>query len=519
MQRFSCNACLFSVVSGSRIVHSVKVGILMTTFATAALAVSKPCITQDATSRSETRKSELGQFMTPTSIADYMAKQFRTDRMQQVVLLDAGAGQGALSLAFAKRREQISLEPSQLTIDAYELDRAMIKFLEPKLKSLETSGRTKTRVIEGDFVEEAAKQIRNGESNYTHAILNPPYKKIGSKSQTRSTLASVGVETVNLYSGFLALSIELLEKGGEVVAIVPRSFCNGPYYKPFRNFILKRTAILSIHLFDSRNSAFAEDDVLQENIIIHLQKGVSQEDVTISKSTNGAFEYLTSEIVAFDKIVQPNDDQRFIRIPTKAGQEANQTLSVNSCTLHQLGVTVSTGPVVDFRLKTHLRNSPNSQDAPLLYPGHFAGGILCWPRSNFKKANAIAINESTKRWLFPPGYYVAVKRFTAKEERRRVVATLVDPSALPDSPIGFENHLNVYHENRGPLPEDLARGIVAFLNTQAVDDWFREFNGHTQVNATDLRALSYPDRNALIGLGRTQGVISVSGPKDPECRK
>ena len=491
----------------------------MTTFASVALAVSKPCLTQDATASSESRKSELGQFMTPSSIAEYMAKQFRTDRMQQVVLLDAGAGQGALSLAFTERWVQISLEPSQLTIDAYELDKAMIEFLEPKLKSLETDGRTKTRVIEGDFVEEAAKQIRNRECRYTHAILNPPYKKIGSKSQTRSTLASVGVETVNLYSGFLALSIELLEKEGEIVAIVPRSFCNGPYYKPFRNFILERTSILSIHLFEARNSAFAEDDVLQENIIIHLQKGVSQGDVMISKSTNRAFEHLSSEIVKFDKIVQPKDDLRFIRIPTKAGQKANESLSANSCTLHQLGVTVSTGPVVDFRLKTHLRSSPNSHDAPLLYPGHFAGGILSWPRANFKKPNAIEINESTKRWLFPPGYYVAVKRFTAKEEQRRVVATLVDPSALPDSPIGFENHLNVYHENRGPLSEDLARGIVAFLNTQAVDDWFREFNGHTQVNATDLRALSYPDRNALIGLGRTQRVISSTGSKDPEGLK
>jgi len=54
------------------------------------------------------------------------------------------------------------------------------------------------------------------------------------------------------------------------------------------------------------------------------------------------------------------------------------------------------------------------------------------------------------------------------------------------------------------LPEDLACGIVAFLNTQTVEDWFREFNGHTQVNATDLRSLSYPDRDALIELGRNQ---------------
>lgn len=102
---------------------------------------------------------------------------------------------------------------------------------------------------------------------------------------------------------------------------------------------------------------------------------------------------------------------------------------------------------------------PTSVDAPLLYPGHFAGGKLTWPRNDFKKPNAIAINEATQRWLFPSGFYVAVKRFTSKEEKRRIVATLVDPTDLPKSPIGFENHLNIYHENRGSLSEELACGL------------------------------------------------------------
>jgi adenine-specific DNA-methyltransferase len=33
---------------------------------------------------------------------------------------------------------------------------------------------------------------------------------------------------------------------------------------------------------------------------------------------------------------------------------------------------------------------------------------------------------------------------------------------------------------------------VAYLNSQEVDDYFRVFSGHTQVNATDLRRLRYP---------------------------
>jgi hypothetical protein len=47
----------------------------------------------------------------------------------------------------------------------------------------------------------------------------------------------------------------------------------------------------------------------------------------------------------------------------------------------------------------------------------------------------------------------------------------------------------------------LARGLSTYLNSTVVDQYFRRFNGHTQVNATDLRALRYPSARALQSLG------------------
>ena len=66
--------------------------------------------------------------------------------------------------------------------------------------------------------------------------------------------------------------------------------------------------------------------------------------------------------------------------------------------------------------------------------------------------------------------------------------------------LGFENHMNLFHEDKHGLPEALARGLAVFLNTTAVDEHFRRFNGHTQVNATDLKLMKYPSRDALIQL-------------------
>ena len=48
---------------------------------------------------------------------------------------------------------------------------------------------------------------------------------------------------------------------------------------------------------------------------------------------------------------------------------------------------------------------------------------------------------------------------------------------------------------------NLAKGLSAFLNSSFVDSYFRQFSGHTQVNATDLRKLNYPPADALERLG------------------
>jgi len=177
-------------------------------------------------------------------------------------------------------------------------------------------------------------------------------------------------------------------------------------------------------------------------------------------------------------------------------------------TLADLGLTVSTGPVVDFRMREDLRAEPEAGTVPLLYPGHFNESGLQWPKAGFKKPNAIRDCTGTRKWLYPNGFYTVVRRFSSKEERRRIVANVIDPARLPAKLIGIENHLNIFHAKRRPLPEALARGLATYLNATAVDTYFRRFNGHTQVNATDLRAMRYPSWDALIALGHWASSLS-----------
>jgi adenine-specific DNA-methyltransferase len=176
-------------------------------------------------------------------------------------------------------------------------------------------------------------------------------------------------------------------------------------------------------------------------------------------------------------------------------------------TLAELGLEVSTGRVVDFRAREFLRKDPEPETAPLIYPCHFENGFVRWPLQDAKKPNAIVSSDQTRDLLVPSGYYVLAKRFTAKEERRRIVGVLYDPTRLEAPMIGFENHVNYFHSRGRGVSPDLARGLVVFLNSTLLDRYFRLFSGHTQVNASDLRRMRYPSRRQLLRLGREMRMV------------
>jgi adenine-specific DNA-methyltransferase len=125
-----------------------------------------------------------------------------------------------------------------------------------------------------------------------------------------------------------------------------------------------------------------------------------------------------------------------------------------------------------------------------------------WPSARTQKPNALDLGARSDELLVPAGHYVLVKRFSAKEEPRRVVAAVYDPAHVPGDRVAFENHLNYYHLQGSGLPATVARGLAAFLNSTFVDSYFRQFSGHTQVNVADLRSLRYPAWNQLIALGQ-----------------
>ncbi len=463
------------------------------------------------------KKSTLGQFFTPIPICQYMASLFN-DISGDVRVLDPGCGVGSLTAALVER-EINSKRITSLHADLYDIEDVVYPYLkETMLICKHGLPSFVGKIIKNDFIFDTADEIDSGltgrkQEKYSHVIMNPPYKKIATKSEHRLALRKAGIEAVNLYSGFVGLAINKMIEGGELVAIIPRSFCNGPYYLPFRELLLNNTSIQHIHIFEKRNDAFSDNDVLQENIIIHCVKGTSQGEVVITSSPSADFHIdeesgefsatdLTIRKVPFNKIVSSNDKDKFIHIAASPrDQKVIDRLSSFNCKLNDLELKVSTGPVVGFRLRSQLRQNYSKGDAALLYPAHMKETVH-WPLRDIKP-NAINVSDITRPWLWNnEGHFLAVRRFSSKEEKRRIVATIYD-GTLPGSLIGFENKLNVFHYKKSGVNELLVKGLYVYLNSSLLDKYYRQFGGHTQVNATDLRNIHYPDKDILLELGRS----------------
>ena len=457
-------------------------------------------------------RSENGQFLTPARIAEFMASLFR-NQVEKVRILDPGAGAGALFAAcvadLCNRKER----PQSISVVAYEIDDGLISCLTETMELCrdvcrKTGVRFDGSVLHEDFIPAALEQTDHSlfapeQRTFTHVILNPPYKKINGRSPTRKSLDAAGMGTSNLYTAFVWLAARMLEPDGELVAITPRSFCNGPYFRRFRKALLELTSLRHIHVFDSRKKAFSDDGVLQENVIFRaIRNRPNPAKVTISSTSGAEFSALKTRTVPNERVIQPDDPDMFIHlVQDEKDDYVIERMRTLSASLEVLGLDVSTGRVVDFRAKRFLQQEPNEKTVPLIYPCHLRNGFVDWPKLDGRKPNAILSSSETADLMVSSGYYVLTKRFTSKEERRRVVASVFDPQRCESPLIGFENHLNYYHAKGAGISANLAKGLALFLNSTLFDAFFRLFSGHTQVNATDLRKMRYPSREELLRLG------------------
>lgn len=465
--------------------------------------------------RDDAQRKEMGLYLTPVVVADFMATMLG-EMTGEIRLLDPAAGAGILLCAAVEHLAREANPPVAIDLTAYELDEGLIEPLRAVLRHLKAwAGKrgieVKTHIRHEDFILSKAGALRDDETETFDAVIaNPPYFKI-SKNDPRAVAAqSVVHGQPNIYGLFMAVAAALLNDTGDLVFITPRSFASGPYFRRFRERFFRMVRPSRVHLFASRRMAFSRDDVLQENVILHgardngwtRRKGTPPRMV-ISTSHGLADMHLADKrAVEVRDLLSLDDADKVLRLPSSSDEERLlRRVEAWPGSLQAYGLQISTGPVVPFRATEWLAEKSNGVTVPLLWMNHVRAMDVHWP-NGVRKPQYILSKDGSRNLLLPNRNYVVLRRFSAKEEHRRLTAAPLLARDFDAALIGLENHLNYIHRPGGTLTEDETWGLAALFNSALLDGYFRCVNGNTQVSATELRAMPLPPLETIVAIGK-----------------
>jgi adenine-specific DNA-methyltransferase len=163
-------------------------------------------------------------------------------------------------------------------------------------------------------------------------------------------------------------------------------------------------------------------------------------------------------------------------------------------------IKVSTGRVVAFRAKEYLSSTLQDNHVPLIWGDNIHPFAIDWPNANCKKQQMIA--KEAGRLLVPAGNYVIQRRFSTKEDKRRLVCAPLYKDSFSYSLLGFENKINFYYRVATPLTTAEVNGLSMLLNSAIYDRYFRLINGNINVSATEMQLLPMPSLEVIRELGR-----------------
>lgn len=458
-------------------------------------------------------RKKIGQFFTPPTTASFMGNLMEC-AIPSIRILDAGAGSGILAGALCEKL-LANQNVNDVYVDLYENNEDILPLLKENMQYIKglmnKAGKDfNYRIIDKNFILDNAdfwnnKETRSEEQLYDVIISNPPYKKIGKLNAESIAMDSVVYGQPNIYFLFMAMSVKLLKKGGQMIYITPRSFTSGAYFKKFRKYFFSNVVIKNLHIFHSRKDVFNCDEILQETVILRAVKATNTDTdiLEISVSNDLTFQNVSSIRVNYNLVLDKKSDNLFFMIPSS--QEEVDLISFISnwdYNLEKLGFKLKTGPVVDFRSIKYLKEEQKDNTVPLLWASNFENYNITFPITNDKKPQYILNNKNTEGLLLPNKNYLLIKRFTSKEENKRIQCALYFSGDFNYNKIGIENHLNYIVKEKEDISKEELYGLFAIFNSSFIDRYYRILDGSTQVNAMEMNNLPLPALNDIRRIGR-----------------
>ena len=444
------------------------------------------------------KRKKYGQFFTNETTAKFMASLFNFDLSKSYMdVLDAGAGTGILSAAVVQELTNRGYQ-GHIHITCYETDNLVLPLLEKNMSILMEQANVSCVIRKENYITSQPfapdSLFRENENIYDYVIGNPPYLKISKDADEAKAMPGICHGAPNLYFLFWAMGIYNLKPGQELVYIIPRSWTSGAYFKKFREYLFDNCVITDIHLFESRDKVFDGESVLQETIIVKIRKTTTVPDsIRITTSSTSDFSDSKRFNASYDTVVAKN---QFVYLVTNE-EDAKVLHLINNFhkTLPEIGLKMQTGIIVDFRTREVLRDRLEEGAYPLLYSQHIRDGKVVWPLGK----EGEVIKTGRNGFLQENSDYLLVKRFTSKEEKRRLQCGIFLKQKYAQFEfISTQNKVN-FIKCDSPC---VTYGLYVLLNSTLYDSYYRIMNGSTQVNSTEINQMPIPERVVIEAMGR-----------------
>lgn len=229
--------------------------------------------------KTQTERNRLGQFATPTALAQDILKYAATIfPAGKVHFLDPAIGTGS----FYSALREVFPEDSIAQALGYEIDPC---YGEPALKLWSSDGLS---VKLADFTKATPSP------HFNLIICNPPYvrhhhldnetkQRLQIKTQQASGMKINGL--AGLYCHFIGLSHAWMSDKGIAGWLIPSEFMDVNYGQAVKRYLLEKVTLLHIHRFDPNDVQFA--DALVSSAVVWFQKTPPPKDHTVTFSFGG----------------------------------------------------------------------------------------------------------------------------------------------------------------------------------------------------------------------------------------
>jgi adenine-specific DNA-methyltransferase len=336
------------------------------------------------------------------------------------------------------------------------------------------------RIIECDFMKYET------DKKYDLIIGNPPYF-VCKKPDIPNKYHKFCVGRPNIFGLFIIHSLSMLNNGGILAFIIPKSFLNSLYYAVVRNYIKNTCTILEIIDFKENNEFIDTDQATFGLILRKLDKEIIGEECSYSIKINGNFIFAT-DLNLLKKLFE------------------------GTTTLVKMGLNVRTGNIVWNQHKKELTSDP--QETLLIYNTNIAKNNKIELRDFEAITNKRKENSDKKKKKKKTTKEVSEEEEEEKgkpEEKRQYIKTKgrMEPTLIvnrgngnsayklnycivENGPYLIENHLNEIYSEKEIKKEDLISMYEKIMNSfrnPKTQQFIEMFLGNNGLSKTELESI------------------------------